>query len=331
MVRYLGFGKASDWGTEVSITDFIDINTENIGEDNQTIFDDGVGSRDAKTWSAGRFNAEGSFDFVARPDNIGQMLAYFLGADSSTTIASPTGCSSVKTHTITGADSLPIWTLGVGVDNPANIIERTYDTVKTDTITLSHDSEGRLMVNVGVKGRKIRIDKAMETPSFSSLNAFVFHMAQIKIAGSSNGDVENVTINGTNNLQFKPTANSRFPGEWKEGLRVIEGTFDISFENDNEYNRFLGNSTATDPENTLTAVDLEIVWTSYTEAESCGGGSAVYALSLDMPTSVYLTTNANINSRDRVIQNVSFRAAYNSTNASALTAKLDNVDAAAYV
>jgi hypothetical protein len=326
MSRYFGVGKATSWGVPVAVTDYIEILNESLSEDNQVIFDLDVSSRDPRSHSPGPFAVSGDIVFNPRPDNCGQLFAWALGSDMVSQ-PDPTNAPNTYEHTIKGADTLPFFTGEVGVDNPSDVVAKKYDSLMVDTVRLAHDPEGRLEMTCGLRGRSVDVGGVPGTPSFSVLSPFVFHMAQIKIAGVSNDNVEALNININNNLQPRPQVGSRFVAEYKPGPRVVDGSFDISFESADEFKRFLGGAAATTPQDSLSTVSLEIVYTSYELIEA----TYYYKLGVSLPQVVYTTHNANIDRRERVVEGVGFRAIYDPTSGSPIVVTLVNKDASAYI
>jgi len=196
-----------------------------------------------------------------------------------------------------------------------------------DTLRVSHDPEGLLEISASLRGRSVDISGTPLTPSFSTLAPFVFHMGQFKIAGTANGNVEGVTINMNNNLQVKPDANSRFVGKYKPGLLVVEGSFDISFEDLDQFKRSLGNATATVPQNVIEEQSFEAIYTSYELIEA----TYYYKLAFNLPKVAYSVHRANIDRRNRVVEGVDFRAVRDPTEGSPIIVEIINKDSGAYV
>jgi hypothetical protein len=336
MTRYVAVSNptstVANWGTPDTLTAYIPVISEGIKEDNQNIFDRDVSSRSSRAQNAGGFDASGPITWNPRPDDIGELLAGCLGSAAVGAPTTPAGCSSAKEHTIKmGSGDLPHLTLEVGVDNPADIGVKTYDTMMVDSLEFSHDAEGRLEATAEVKGRSLDISGSMGTPSWSTLNPFVFHMADFKIATVSNTDIENCSFKFSNNLEKKPEPNTRFPGRWKPGDLMVEGNFDISFENTDMFERFLGLiTTAQTPQDTIAPFQFQVEYTSYTVAEECTG-TAYYRLYFDFPSIVPKVNAVNIDGRKRAIQNIEFEALLDVTDASPVVAYLLNLETVAYI
>jgi len=325
MTRYLGIAKATTWGSAVAITDFIEIINETLSENHALIVAEDVPNRSSQKQLPGRFGVEGDVVFNPRPDNVGQILAWLLGSDTVSQ-PDPVNAPNTYSHKIKQADDLPIFTAEVGLDNPSNIGVKKYDSMMADTVRISHDPEGMVEITATLRGRSVDISGAPLTPSFSTLMPFVFHMGQFKIAGTANGDVEGVTININNNLQAKMDENSRFVGKYKPGLLVVEGSFDISFENMDQFKRFLGKATATTPQNVIEEVSFEAIYTSYEAIE----GAFYYKLAFNMPKIVYSVHRASIDRRSRIVEGIDFRALRDPTEGSPIIVEVVNKDSAAY-
>tara|TARA_Y100000310_G_scaffold344437_1_gene457193 strand:- start:530 stop:1543 length:1014 start_codon:yes stop_codon:yes gene_type:complete len=336
MSRYVALSKPSHtaWGTAIGVDSYLDAITETLSEDNQVIFDEDISNRSPRGQSAGPFEPSGSVTINPRPNTVGYLFAGVLGSSTvATLVGPPTGCSNTKEHTIKQNEDnkIPNLTIDVAMSNPTNIGVRRYDSAVIDGLELTHDSEGRLELVADFMGRSMSINHDVGTPSFSTLNPFVFHMGTLSIASVANTDVQNMSVRIRNNHTRKPEANSRFPGKPKPGPLLVEGTLDLSFENRNQMRRFLGSSTATSPQDSLSSFELRMTWTSYTSTESCVAGTAYYKLTMLMPAVILTTSSANIDKQEPMVHNLGFRALYDSGTSTPITVSIINLDSSAYI
>ncbi len=332
MTRYFAMSPptpaAANWGTPGTRNQYMEIIAETLSQNNNLIFDEDVSNRSPRTQNAGPFEVAGDVTLHPRPDNIG----YWLAAILSPSLSTPTSCTNTRQHRFKQAETLNHFSGETVIDNPEAIGTIAYDGLMVDTMAFSHDPEGRLEMVASLMGRSADISGSAGTPTFSTLNPYVFHMGVVSIAGVQNNSVEAMSWSIVQNLQKVPVTNSRFPARYKPGGLVIEGTIDISFEDLTHFKQFLGAAAATTPASDIDAIQLEIAYTEFTAIESSPcAADQYYKLAFDFPSIVFNTNAANINAQERVIQNLSWRALYDATNASAIVVDVVNLDIADYV
>lgn len=328
--NYLAVKEGAVWGTAVVPDVYIDIVSESLGENHNIVKDSGVSGKVLNA-DVGGFEIAGNVVVEAKPDNIGELLAWSLGADTAGAVSVPTGCSASYNHVIKRAATRPFFSTEVGISNPVGIVDKLYDSMMVDSVAVPWAPDAPLAMDFAMRGRSIDIsDTTPGSPSFSTLGKFMGHMAAIKIDGAANANVEKVDFTISNNLIRKPEANSIFPGQYKPGEFMIAGALDVSFEDTVLFKKFLGGASQTTPATSLGNFDLELLYTHYEVLEVCDS-DASYLLSLDMPTCRYTTHNANVNKSDRRIENLGFEAIYDQTANSEIIATLTNGAAASYI
>lgn len=135
----------------------------------------------------------------------------------------------------------------------------------------------------------------------------------IDISGDDRDDVDGFRIvcPGTLTTNYFIFANMQLWDSRKMPVqgRVVSGTIDVLFQNDDQYQRFLdGTTTATEPDVDYTATTLNIDVHSSTAVEG-GGGSYYYRMRLDMPRVVYRTPGGpNLSGTDALRMSIEFDA-----------------------
>jgi len=118
-----------------------------------------------------------------------------------------------------------------------------------------------------------------------------FHLVEVAIAGVELTNVEALTIEINNNADKVPRLGSRHPNRIKPQQRTISGSIDLSFDDDDAYQRFLdGTTTSTAPGTAYTTFTMEVM-VPFT---------AAYNLHLYFPKVVFKTPGGpNLSGADR--------------------------------
>ena len=313
MARYLGIAKETVYGTPVTPTKFIDIVKESLGAEQEILLDETVRGRDYYKQSPGAVKIGGGFDLFAAPENgIGQLLYYCLGAVNS----AQQGGTTAYLHTITPADDPPSFTLEKGLDAITGL---QYPGCKIASLTLKTAKKAKLTANVKIIGKTEKV-VSLNTPSWSNLPDFTFTQGTYKINTVACGDIIGIEAKITNALQgdeYRP--GSRVIGKLPVGVRAVEGSFDLEFANKDQLERFYGVAAATEPQDTLTGVALDLKWES-----AVIEGAYKYYLQLEIPEIYYKTAGAPLETRKLIVQGVEFNAIYNIAATYAIRAKLQN-------
>jgi len=317
MARYLGIAKETVYGTPVTPTKFIDIIKEGIGADQEILLDETVRGRDYYKQSAGPVKVGGGFPFFVAPENgIGQLLYYCLGAVSS----AQQGGTSAYLHTITPADDQPSFTVEKGLDA---VTALQYPGCKVGKLTLKSVKKEKLSCTVDLIGKTEKV-VSLSTPSWSNLPDFTFAQGTFKLNAVACGDIMAIQAAISNALrgdEYRP--GSRVISKLPVGARAVDGSFDIEFVDKVQLERFYGAANATEPQDTLTGVALDLLWEG-----ALIEGAYKYSLGLEIPQVYYNTAKALLNKRDLIVQGIEFKAIYDATATYAIRAKLQNKETA---
>jgi len=316
--RYFGVGEETTFKQAAAISKYIDIVDEGISLDNQVIKVENVADIIAK-YVAGPLKIGGTVNFYVEPENCGQFFKWALG---SVVTSQPDAGNAPNTykHEFTPADEIKSFTAEVGLGDTNDAIK--YKGMAIKALSLEAVAKEALMGSIDVVAADLELVTA-GTPSFSALAPFVFHQGQVKIAGTANGDIEAFKIKYENGIDEDAFAiGDRTLARLKAGARTITGEFDIAFTSNEQLKRFLGSATATSPQDTLESVALKLTMTGPLIEATYN-----YQLEIDLPRVVYNTTKANINKRERVVQNVAFEAYVDATAGYAIKITLINKEA----
>jgi len=315
MVRYLALKKETEYGTHVTPDKFIDIVSESIAYRNNVIYVENVNTVDFLKQVAGPYGIAGDFDLKIEPENIGHILLGLFGQVTS----EQQGETSAYKHTFKpiGEDTeLPSFTFEVGI---GAITARRIAGCKIRRLSLSCAAGDLLLGSVTLVGKKDAIED-LQTPSFSALPPFAWNQATVTRAGSTIKPTA-VEVNYENILSEDEyrLSTDRTIQELPWLSRRISGRIDLKFANTDDLKLFYGAAAATEPQETIETVALNLKFVS-----ALIEAAYYYTLELDIPRVVYDIANANVNVRDKIIQSIEWTALYDATATYAAKAELTN-------
>ncbi len=319
--RYMGIQEELTYGTPLSTSyDFIPIISESISEDNNFLMAETVESRELVKSRLGKFIAEGTFLQYVEPENIGWILKAIFGtvADGGCTSAQQAATTTYK-HTFKPTNNGPrSYTLEMGSDVTDGA--RKYTSALFKKIELTAAAGELMQAAIDVMAKSVTLE-ALDSPSFSSLEPFVFHDQYVSIAGAEDADVEAIKIVIENGWADRFALHSRTPvGKSIEDFKV-SGTLDLNFDSLANYKRFLGSASSTSPESqSYTSHALNLM----TDGPATGDAAYVYEFNVLMPECYFDTNKANLDKRSRMVQNLPFHAQYNASAAYIVAVELQN-------
>jgi len=297
MARFVGIGKESAFGTQVSLTDYINAIEENYGLDNSVDADAQMGTRYKEKPIPGPFKAKGGFKCYLEQENMGRIFQALMG-NGSDTVTNPE--SGVYLHTITPqATSQPL-TLAVGTDVTAGQKSMPGSIVKKLKVTLA--PKGKVLCEVETIGQKMLID-SLATPTFSVKKPYHNVHALCKIGGATIARIKGMTMEIENQVTEDDFVHgSRFLYSCAFGLLTVKGTIDLLFDAIDQMKMFMGNSSAVAPAGVLTpqAIALELTH------DEKAGATQYYLCKFQIGEAIFNTHKANIVKRDRTIENIDF-------------------------
>ena len=287
VVRYVGLGKESSFGTEVSPVRFIDLARETLTQRHDWIVPELAAYRDARYALKGPIRVEGSLDMYVRADNIGEILMGLMG-DVVTEQPDPENAPSVYNHTFKMADSLPSYTVRVASEVTARkflgcVVRRVEFTCAPGEI---------LGASVDFVGREEQPDTP-GTPSWGEAPFFTFADCRVECPFDTPVNVRAFTLRIENDLvdDWYVLGDRRLAEIPVRGF-TVEGSFDAMFTDRTHLDRFLN----------AEEFSLRIKF----EGPEIEGGLR-YLLMLEVPRCLPTAAGANVDRRELLVEGVEFR------------------------
>ncbi len=296
MVRYIGVGEESTYGTPVSPTRYIDILRENLVFNRGITPVETVYSRDIRKYVEGKASVTGSIDFTVEPENVGDFFKWVLGSVETS------GTEPPYIHVFKPAESIKSFTTVVVSEQLKRkisgcLINRLEIESALDIVTGSID----------VIAAKEEKDTESYTPTISNLAPFVFKQGTLTLGGSDRSSyLRALRLRINNNI---PTDDlygfgSQYPQRIVLRSRTVECDLELSFEDTSEYDAFLAGS----------EVSCNLKFTS-----------GNYEFEIDLPRIVYKSDVApHIDRREPLRITASCQVLYDSTSGYEVALKLKN-------
>ena len=222
-------------------------------------------------------------------------------------------------HTFTPANTAQYLTMGVITGLTAE--QRTHPGYAIKKMKFSLAPNEKLLVEVDGFAKTLNLD-TLASPSFSTLDPFVFHQGSAKIATSPNTDIQAMTIEIEN--EFKEdeyTIGSRLRRKaTMQGIKV-SGTMDILFDSVTELELFLGKASQTTPleGEPATKHQLDLAIDTLIPISTVD----TYQFNNELKECLYKTEKANVVKQDRRIENLELEC-YAPSSGDQVTAVLQN-------
>jgi len=295
MVRYIGIGKQTVYGTEVALTEFLDAIDESIKDDNSIVADPTMGVRGLTKPIPGEFKTGGGFKAYAEPENLGLLLLGLLGSGCDTPTTPETG---VYLHTMIPTVTPQYLTVGIGSDVTAG--QKTIGSAGVRKAKFSISKSSKLLAEFDIFGQTHKVD-ALVAPTFSTKQPFHWGHASAKIATAANTQIQAMTIEVENKYNENDySLGSRLLRSAQLNTFSVKGTMDIMFDQLAQMKMFLGNNAAVAPAATLVKQRLDLEFIS----DVLAGATQFYFMKFIMLECLFRTHKANINKRDRTIENI---------------------------
>lgn len=271
--RYIGIGKEITFGTAVAASRYVEA-VDTFQPDPGVVILDPVAQRARKDKVLTKFRARGNIGAweVKPEDIIGEALYGVLGSVSSL----QQGGTSAWKHTFTPADMIKSWTLRKGVE----LNELVFPGCLVNQLTLATRHPEILKATLelfGVGAAPTAV--ALNTPTFSTLQPFVYHQCTITLAGSDKSSLvydASVVINNSIPID-RGGHGSKFIPKIHVGDRVVSGKLSTYFAEANQYDTFIAGTEFT----------LNLKWIGAIIEDSY-----YYTLELDLPKCVYRSRGA---------------------------------------
>lgn len=285
---------------------FMDVVSDNFSGDNAMDYLNTIRGRDTYKAEPGPYEDSGGLDLPVNPEGgIGYLLK---GAFGSVATTSPT--TGVQQHTFSTADKIPSFMVELGV---GNIDAIRHAGVLIDSLELNHVSGERLTASVDLPASFPSIQGSQASPSYSDLRNFMWNDAAsqgISLDGTDRApDIQEATPSIDNNAE-PLIREARTATKAEVGERVLTVDVSLDFANMTLWNKFFGNDTATKPQDQVSPVSFNAVWTS---PEVIGSTSTQFSLEWDMPKCYINTHEATLNQNDLMAEDVELRAVVDQT------------------
>jgi len=295
MPRYLGLGKQSGFGTAVSPTKFIDVNTVNVAPAEDKTFPVTVSYRGPVSWFPGpKYSEPEAESFIWPEGGHEHVFRAFFQSVTTTTLDATNG---VYQHVYTPANlgaSVTYYTFEVGYDN---LTAARVPNAVVGSLEFSFTPEEPPMLSFSaVGGFPTTVSQA--TPSYPAVRPFNNGDIDAKIGGTT-VQLQELTIELSNSLERRHDLTA--------ALRAIDfqeievgGSFSARFLNTDHLNRFLN----------ATETSLQVVLTG-----PVAGGTYNYKLQIDLPRIIYETWDVEVSGAELLVEDVDFIAVKPSADA----------------
>jgi len=237
MVRYIGIAKESVFGSPEGNSVRYDAGLVDVKPDQNWIIPEPVLNRAIREKSLGIYRARGTIgENFAEPEGIlGDLLLGVFGSESVTVPV-----TGVKRHLFYGTETLPSYTLRLGVEQTARVIAGML----VESLTLKWRYNDAVKYTAEVLSGVVETKEAtVGTPPISALKSFVptegTNVCTIATADKKSLVYEaEVTIK--NNIPFdRGSLASRGFTTKRYGKREVTGKLSMYFDNTTEYDRFI--------------------------------------------------------------------------------------------
>lgn len=286
--RYLGIGKETTFGTEVTGAQIKYVDAESAeleASGDSIIIYEGMSGLDS-TMAAGRYSIEGSIALPVDDISIGMIALGVLGGYEKT------GTAPTITHSFSpDRAKVDTYTFVVGKD----IVEQVYTGVAFTGMTIELE-DGLATLSADLVGQKDKKGVANPSKELSDLvkgNVFTAKDAGITIGGTDeSGKIQSMSLTIENSTEPFFGFGSRFPSKHIKGGFLVEGEFTLAFQDTKQLERFWGGSTG--PSN--------VTPTAFATNISLGTN-----LDIIIPRSVITAVSQPAAGRDRIEQTVTIR------------------------
>ncbi len=315
----LQIGKESSWGntavptvTANYLSESLKLNVERKEEDTL------VGGKTSRDMDIMKFSVDGDFSVLAKPHNIGLLIALSLGSEATPIQLTDDGTESgtpidvwkhIFTMIETGISStLPSFTAIIN----RHVATKAFTGLKIDTLKIEAKAGDYIRLTVTVKGKDEASGKIIQDLAIPDIKAFRFAGGTCTFDGVEFGDATGFTIEIKNTLDDgEQTLGSGYYGTENEP----QGR-EVSVSVETSYNAV----TETVRENKYkkeSYVDVRLKFISPSEIIS----GYKYELAIDMPKVAITECSPNVGGKDKLTLTINGKA-LESKNTEAVTVSL---------
>jgi len=236
ITRYIGLGKELNYGEAVAASRYAEA-VASIKPDQGWVIPPPIASREFRKRNLGPYRARGQIrEFPVEPENIiGELLYAVFGNVSS----AQQGGTSAYLHTFSPADTLPSYTVRIGVEQTERIL--LGGLVESLGIRFRHDDD--VKATAEFLSGFLETKASLGSPTISALQALNMQEASsaLSIAGVSKRNVVyDLEINIKNNIPFqRGDLSGRTFAKKRYGQREVTGKLSAYFDDTAEYDRFI--------------------------------------------------------------------------------------------
>lgn len=239
--RYVGLGKETvAYGTPAVATRYLEA-IASIKPDHNWVIPPPIASRAFRKCNLGPYRARGNIgEFPVEPENIGELL---LGVFGSVSTANPV--PGVYVHTFNPADTLPSYTVRLGVEQTERVLPGGL--VESLTVKFAHDKD--LMATAEILSGFPETKATIGTPTISPLQALNMRGPDVATwltldleggSGPARNIVYDLEITIKNNIPFERGAlDGRTFATKRVGHREVTGKLSAYFDNITQYDNFI--------------------------------------------------------------------------------------------
>ena len=298
----VGFGKESSYGEDVALTKWVPAKNFKWTSSKGTVTTNTMASLGPKYAVNGLFGVTGSFEMLARTEDIGQILYSIFGGLTSTDITSAYSHAHVPAATVT------TYTCGVAVDSGGGNTNETFPGWFATSVNLKGRAGEPITMTVNFIAQTHHVD-SRGSPTFSTDPALVLV--------DSNDYFKLDTVEDTYVTAFDITITREYPSLEDEtpisnivrqhatpGIIKMEGTVNRLYKDLTALKNFLGSASATepDPDGVVNTRALDILSKSTVIAR----GSNYHQLQIEADNLIFDTRDAEVNEQNLQIEDLKF-------------------------
>ena len=314
MRSFFGFGEESTYGSPVTRTNYIEINSESFMKQVARLESSSIirrGILNTKV-GAGAISLEGDVEFDAHYDGWLKLAKHAMGT-VTTTQPDVTNAPTAYNHQFTIADTLPTGlTVEIFRDNAQFTTEPNksflYKGCKVNSMQLSCGVDEILKVTCGLVGQdEGRVAKS--TDSYNTARFAMYHQGVVLWNGEDI-EVSQFSVTVDNQYAARPKLGSQFTREYLPDQKIaVSGSLTAEFSSWNQYDDFIN----------TTEREMIATFTGPTIA-----GSITYLIKLTMPIALLNNVRIMLNQPGRIMAEMDFKA-YRTASANELTMDVRNI------
>ena len=233
--RYIGLGKEATYGSAVAASRYLEA-IASIKPDQNWVIPPPIASRAFRKRNLGPYRARGNIgDFPVEPENIGELLLGVFGTVASV----QQGSTAAYLHTFSPADTLPSYTVKIGVEQTQRVLPGGL----IEALTVKFPHNGDITANAEVLSGFVESKASVVGPTISPLHALNMQDADsiLTIADLNRRTLAyDLELTIKNNIPFdKGNLAGRYFEPKRFGQREVSGKLSTYFDDTTEYDRFI--------------------------------------------------------------------------------------------